>query len=71
MARVTISEARLILARCKIPLGADYHVLSYGTKDDLVIEARTYGYRKPKNANGSTGRYFHDYLQRLVAKGRG
>ena len=26
--------------------------------------AHTFGYRKPKNANGSTGRYFFALLQR-------
>jgi hypothetical protein len=40
----------------------DYHAQSIG---GLLAElARSYGYRKPKNANGSTGRYFFQRLQR-------
>ncbi len=32
--------------------------------------AREYGYRKPKNANGSTGRYFFARMQRQYNQDR-
>jgi len=47
-----------------IALGQDFHTLSLDQVDKLVAEAARVGYRKPKNANGSTARYFHDRLQR-------
>ena len=43
----------------------DFHALSSTIVDRLVAEAKEVGYRKPKNANGSRGRYFHAYLSRL------
>jgi hypothetical protein len=46
----------------------DFHALSSGAVDYLISHANQAGYRKPKNANGSRARYFHAYLQRLVAR---
>jgi hypothetical protein len=54
-----------ILNRIGIRRGEDFHVLSSTKVDQLVTAAKEIGYRKPKNANGSRGRYFHAYLQRL------
>lgn len=65
MARLKPSTACAILHRVKIPIGADFHVLRSSTVSDLLEVANEFGYRKPRNANGSRGRYFHDYLQRL------
>lgn len=37
-----------------------------GFEVDYVCElAKKYGYRKPRNANGSTGRYFYSLLQKV------
>jgi hypothetical protein len=36
--------------------------------DELVSEGKAVGYRKPRNANGSYGRYFHAYLMRALAR---
>lgn len=41
----------------------DYHAQSFG--NELSDLAKEVGYRKPKNANGSTGRYFFEYLRKL------
>jgi hypothetical protein len=56
--------ARGVLTACGIPRGADYHTLSNSTVESLLMWADHYGYRKPKNANGSRARYFHDLMQR-------
>jgi hypothetical protein len=57
-----------ILHRCKVPLGADFHTLSSSQVEALLVEADRLKYRKPKNANGSRGRYFHAALQRRAQK---
>lgn len=59
--------ARVTLAACGVPIGADFHQLSSTQVDLLLIEAKAARYRKPKNANGSRGRYFHAMLQRRAA----
>lgn len=46
----------------------DFHAQSIGGA--MAELAREYGYRKPKNANGSTGRYFFQRLQREYRKER-
>ena len=66
---ITPDHARSLLAVCDIPRGADFFTLRFEQQDALASLAKRAGYRKPRNANGSTGRYFHAYLQRLAAKG--
>ena len=46
----------------------DFHELSSDQVERLLEEARRVGYRKPKNANGSTARYFYARLQREMSK---
>jgi hypothetical protein len=58
------SDAREILKRCGVPVGTDYFTLDSSRVEMLVSEGRKIKYRHPKNANGSYGRYFHDYMQR-------
>lgn len=60
--------ARMTLYVCKVPVGADFHTLSTEQVEMLLVEANVWKYRKPRNANGSRGRYFHDYMQRLAAR---
>ena len=61
-------EARETLARCRVPLGADFFTLSTTQVMDLLAEAVRHKYHKPKNANGSRGRYFHARLQRRAQR---
>jgi hypothetical protein len=68
MARLDWSDASNILARCHIDRGADFHALPSDKVDALVAEGRAVAYRKPRNANGSYGRYFHAYLMRALAR---
>ena len=65
MARLTRGEACEILRRTGAPIDADFHALHSTQVNAIVDEARRAGYRKPKNANGSRGRYFFARLQRL------
>jgi len=46
----------------------DFYELSSDQVERLLEEARRVGYRKPKNANGSTARYFYARLQREMSK---
>jgi hypothetical protein len=62
--RLGAYEARAILAK----LDDDFHALSSAQVERLLQEADRVGYRKPKNASGSRGRYFFAYLQRLASK---
>lgn len=63
------SDAREILRRCEVPIGTDFFTLDSFRVEMLVSEGRKIKYRKPKNANGSYGRYFHDYMQRRAQGG--
>lgn len=47
-----------------IDFTADFHTLSSAQCEALADTAREVGYRKPRDANGSTGRYFFAYLNR-------
>lgn len=59
-------NARQVLQLANISLGQDFYTLSSSQVDILLAEAKRVRYQRPKNANGSTGRYFHDRLQRLA-----
>lgn len=58
------TNARKILADCGISLSSDFFTLAGSQVCRLLEWADTVRYRKPKNANGSRGRYYHAKLQR-------
>ena len=60
---VTKKEAALALLP-GLDLAADFHMLGSDTVARLVEVAKAVGYRRPRNANGSTARYFFAYLTR-------
>lgn len=66
MKRMGFYEARNIMAGIGCELSADYHTLDSNQVNRVLMEARQYGYRKPKNANGSTARYFFSFVQRVA-----
>lgn len=68
MTRLTPDTAREILHTCRAHRDTDFHALPSSIVECLVEQARQHGYRKPRNANGSTGRYFHAYLVRLAGR---
>ena len=55
-----------ILADCAISPDTDYRSLSIAQIEALTARAKTYGYRKPKNLDGSTARRFHAFLVRRI-----
>lgn len=63
-----VETARVVLQNCGIPHGADFHALSSSKVDSLLAWADQCRYRKPRHANGSRARYFHDMLQRNACR---
>ena len=49
----------------------NWYQMSTAMKENVLDAANSRGYRKPKNANGSRGRYFAAYLSRVYRKGKG
>lgn len=68
MARFTQHAARECLHACGIQRDVDFHVLPSDAVEALAAQAKFFKYRKPRNANGSTARYFHAYLTRTAVK---
>lgn len=62
-------HAQNVLSLCHIERGQNFYTLSSSQVDDLLHHADLERYHKPKNANGSRGRYYHERLQRLAGKG--
>ncbi len=62
--KLSRSDARQVAIHFGIDFKKDYHQLSVRDVDRLLIIRRLNGYRKPRTASGSTGRYFFQYLQR-------
>ena len=60
------AEAQNILDDCGIGHNVDFYALNNTQVIRLVEEAKRHSYFAPKNANGSRGRYFCEYLQRKV-----
>ena len=62
-----IDQGRRLARQANIPLDGDYFaVIRSDHAANLADIARQVGYRRPKNANGSTSRYFFHYLQKGV-----
>ncbi len=68
MPRLTASEARNILTYCGISANEDFHALKAEQIANLLAFAYERKYRKPKNANGSSGRCFHAYVIRATKR---
>ena len=66
MARITSQEARDLAALHRFPLDSDFHALRYSEVEGVTAAADSRRYRKPRNANGSRARYFHQYLRRAA-----
>jgi hypothetical protein len=58
-------EAKQRLKAAGIDFSRDPHELSWSQKDMVLEAARESGYRKRKDAPGSTARMFYQYLKRL------
>lgn len=64
----TPSEAYALASRHGFPLGLNFFTLSSSIVSLVLAAANEWKYRKPKNANGSRGRYFYAYLNRIAAR---
>lgn len=58
------ASARAVLASNNIAVGQNFFTIRADQVEGLLVEADRVRYQKPKAANGSRGRYFHDLLQR-------
>ena len=68
MARMTHDDARNLCAAFGIirnPL-PEWHTINSDQKNKILKAANEWRYRKPRNANGSRGRYFCEYLRRAL-----
>lgn len=65
---ITPAQARNILRLCHIDPKEDFHAIGSARVSMLLIAADQLKYRKPRNANGSRGRYFHAMLVRKARK---
>lgn len=61
------TDACDIATKFQIPLAANFHELGSAVVCRILEAAVYWGYRKPKNANGSRARYFYAYLSRAAA----
>ena len=68
MAKLTQEAAREILRRCGAEARYDFHALHSDIVARIIAEADAYGYRAPRNANGSRARYFHAHLVRTAQR---
>lgn len=57
-------NAREFISSINAHVGQDYHTLSGEQVDAILKEVRRVRYQKPRNANGSTARYYYERLQR-------
>lgn len=54
--------------RFSVPLEKDVCTLTFAEVDRVLAAADEHKYRKPKNANGSRGRYFFCAMQRAARR---
>ncbi len=62
------SRAIRVLQMSNVPIGANFYALTVDQIMSLLAFADELKYRRPKNANGSRGRYFHEYMQRRARR---
>ncbi len=60
------AEALDLVRRYHVRIDRDFHALGTAEVANVINAANAWGYRKPRNANGSRGRYFHAYLRRAA-----
>lgn len=65
---MTRADAGELIHRHRVPIARDFHTLTASEVDRVLEAADSWGYRKPRAANGSRARYFHAYLARVHAR---
>ena len=68
MATISKVEAYRLAKKAGARFSKDYLQQASGVQTEMAAIAKLAGYRKPKTASGSTGRYFFNYLNRLRVK---
>jgi hypothetical protein len=63
--KITKQTAKKIAVDMGINFKKDFHSLSSTHVSDLLAIAKMQGYKKPKTASGSTGRYYFEYLSKV------
>ncbi len=66
MSKLDSIEAKSLAAKFSVPLGRNFFTLTSFEVGCVLDGADARKYRKPKNANGSRGRYFYEYLNRTA-----
>ncbi len=54
------------LSQFGVTFREDFHTLDGLKVQAILDEAKAHGYRRPKNANGSTARYFFEAVKRRI-----
>ena len=65
---MTRSDAANLINKYNIEIHKDFFTLSASEVGQVLEAADEWKYRKPKNANGSRGRYFFALLQRALRR---
>lgn len=68
MVRMTHDEARAIATVFGFDPREDFHAMSTASKEAVIKAAKARGFKAPKNANGSTGRYFAARVRRALER---
>lgn len=68
---INVSSALSAFNSAGIDPTGDYHTLSSEKVEVILYQAKLSNYRKPKNANGSSARYFFYAVQRELERDRG
>ena len=64
--KITKQTAKRIAIDYGINFKKDFYDLSSSQVTDLLKVAKMQGYKKPKTATGSTGRYYFEYLSKVI-----
>ena len=70
MAKISKKEAYDLAIKIGADFDKDIYAQKAGVVRDIADISKLAGYRKPKYASGSTGRYFFEHLERLKKKRR-
>lgn len=69
MPRLTYWDARALASSFGFDPREDFHAMSTASKEAVIRAADARNYKAPKNANGSRGRCFADYVRRVIERG--
>jgi hypothetical protein len=62
--KITKQDAKNLAKKVGVDFTKDFHQQPMSVATELASIAKLKGYKKPANANGSTARYFFNYLKK-------